>query len=151
MDLKTYHRNYYLKNREKRLQQFRERFLANPDYYKNRNKKSKIEVLTHYGNGVCGCVICSENRLGCLSLDHIKDNRTEETRRLGKPKYWGGPSFYIWLRKRNYPTGYQTLCMNCQFLKRVKAKLEPENKITKIKDIEISESFMEGEKSLNIK
>lgn len=146
MDSKTYHRNYYLKNREKRLKQFRERMLANPSYYKNRNKEAKIEVLTYYGGGECACVSCHENRLECLSLDHVNDNRTEETTRLGKPKYWGGPSLYIWLRKRSYPAGYQTLCMNCQFLKKVKAKLDPGSKTIRVKDIKITESFM-GEKA----
>lgn len=124
MDSKRY-QSYYQKNREKVLKRSKDRLLVNPDYYKNRNKRAKSEALTYYGNGICACVICGENRLGCLSLDHINDNRTEETARLGKPKYWGGPTLYIWLRKRNYPEGYQTLCMNCQWLKRLKQLVTP--------------------------
>jgi len=30
--------------------------------------------------------------------------------------------FYNWLKKNNYPTGFQTLCLNCQFIKRYDAK-----------------------------
>lgn len=137
-NLKMYHHQYYLKNKQKRLKYFRDRLHLNPDLYKNRNKKAKVETLTYYGNGICACVNCGEERLGCLSLDHINNNRTEETKRLGKPKYWGGPSLYIWLRKRSYPSGYQTLCMNCQWLKRIELQLKPQATVTRIRDLEVS-------------
>jgi len=29
-----------------------------------------------------------------------------------------GSRFYYWLRRQGYPEGYQTLCMNCQWIKR---------------------------------
>lgn len=120
MNSKEYYHQYYISHRDKILKRFRERLQINPDYNRIRRTNIKVEVLTHYGNGKCACVICNEERIGCLSLDHINDNRSEETLRLGKPKYWGGSTLYSWLRKRNYPEGYQTLCMNCQWLKRNK-------------------------------
>lgn len=48
------------------------------------------------------------------SIDHIKGGGTKQRGKTGN----GGVSLYRWLRKANYPLGYQTLCLNCQFIKR---------------------------------
>lgn len=77
----------------------------------------KLEVLTHYGGGLCKCAMCGESRLACLSIDHIAENGGE-LRKAGIDKN-GGRDLYISLKKRDYPKGYQTLCMNCQWVKRV--------------------------------
>lgn len=77
----------------------------------------KREVLTHYGGGQCVCVRCGVNDIRCLSIDHINSKGAEERKSIG-----GGSRFYAWLKKMNYPEGYQTLCMNCQFLKRAELK-----------------------------
>jgi len=78
-------------------------------------QEKKIEVLTHYGNGKCACVQCGESRLACLSIDHINGNGAQ-ARRENHAKV--GSNFYKWLRHKGYPDGYQTLCMNCQYVKR---------------------------------
>lgn len=70
----------------------------------------KAEVLTYYGGGRCACVKCGESRLACLSIDHIDGGGKEHLRRVG--------SVYSWLKRNNYPKGFQTLCMNCQWIKR---------------------------------
>ena len=76
--------------------------------------KDKKEVLTYYGGGRCACIICGENRLGCLSIDHINGGGNEDRKKHGR----FGIGLYRWLRSNDYPGGFQTLCMNCQFLKR---------------------------------
>ena len=89
----------------------------NKNYQKQVKKKAielKITVMTHYGNGKCGCVVCGESRLACLSIDHIAGGGTKHRKAL---RLISG-SFYSWLRANNYPKGYQTLCMNCQFCKK---------------------------------
>ena len=75
--------------------------------------ESTREILTHYGGGKLACVVCGEGRLACLSIDHINGGGTKHRKQMG-----GGSAFYCWLKKQNYPKGYQTLCMNCQFVKR---------------------------------
>ena len=70
--------------------------------------RRKVEVLTHYGNGRLACRRCGERDLDCLSIDHI----------VASPDKHG----YAWFISHNYPEGYQTLCMNCQFKKRVENK-----------------------------
>uniref|UniRef100_A0A6H2A3P1 Uncharacterized protein n=1 Tax=viral metagenome TaxID=1070528 RepID=A0A6H2A3P1_9ZZZZ len=77
----------------------------------------KAEVLTHYGRNKYACVICGESRPACLSIDHINGNGCQERKRSGGNRY--GYKFYCYLKKNNYPKGYQTLCMNCQFCKAV--------------------------------
>ena len=77
----------------------------------------KAEVLTHYGAGKYGCVMCGESRPACLSIDHINGKGCQERKRFGVNRF--GYKFYLYLKKNNYPEGYQTLCMNCQFVKAV--------------------------------
>jgi hypothetical protein len=89
-------------------------------YHNNRNNNTRIDILTHYGNGILACVACGENQLPCLSIDHIKGKGTQHRHQTGIPK--GGVNFYRWLQKQGYPEGYQTLCMNCQYIKRDLAK-----------------------------
>ncbi len=74
----------------------------------------KKEVLAHYGNGKLACVKCGFADVRALSLDHIMGGGTKLRRNGGT----GGWTWYYKLRKQSYPKGYQTLCMNCQFIKR---------------------------------
>ena len=82
-------------------------------HYKEVGKKLKLEILTFYGNGKCACVQCGENRIDCLSIDHINNDGYAHRKRVGN-----GGRMYDWLKKNNFPLGFQTLCMNDQFLKR---------------------------------
>jgi len=78
-----------------------------------RQQKLKTEVLSHYSKGKLECAICAEKRMDCLSLDHMNNNGEEDRKRIGE-----GVNIYRWLRKQAYPSGFQVLCMNCQFIKR---------------------------------
>ena len=69
------------------------------------------KIITHYGNGKCSCVNCGESRLACLSIDHIKGDGNKHIKLIKG-------NLYNWLIKNNFPSGFQTLCMNCQFIKR---------------------------------
>ncbi len=80
------------------------------------NKITRIKVLTHYGNGKCACVKCGFDDIRALSIDHIngygkKLDKTYSNR--------SGTGLYYWLIRSCFPKGYQTLCMNCQWIKRV--------------------------------
>ena len=76
-------------------------------------EKVKREVLTTYGHGKCACVQCGEDRIACLSIDHVNNDGAAE--RKSRKKF--GYHFYRFLIASGYPLGYQTLCMNCQFIK----------------------------------
>ena len=77
--------------------------------------KAKVEALTYYGKGKLSCVKCGFDDVRALSIDHIK-GRGELHREDIKRR---GSMLYFWLRSQNFPSGYQTLCMNCQFIKRM--------------------------------
>ena len=87
------------------------------NFYKNQQIKMKKLVMFKYGNGFGGCVECGEKRIACLSIDHILGNGAEHRRADPEIKRLG---FYKWLIKNNFPEGFQTLCMNCQWVKRDK-------------------------------
>lgn len=84
--------------------------------YRKSNETLKIEVLTHYGKGKCACVVCGENRLACLSIDHINGGGSKHRKSIS-PNGCSGVRFYKWLKDHNLPDGFQTLCMNDQFIK----------------------------------
>jgi hypothetical protein len=78
--------------------------------------KIKVEVLSHYGNGQCACIKCGFSDVRALSIDHI--NGDGSTQKINGVRIHSGITFYRWLKREGYPEGYQTLCMNCQFIKR---------------------------------
>jgi ribosomal protein L44E len=80
------------------------------------NRKIKSEVLRHYSLDL-KCQKCGFDNLDALTIDHINGGGREHRKKIG----FGG-SFYYWLRRNNYPEGFQVLCMNCQFIKRKKNK-----------------------------
>lgn len=124
---KEYIRAYniaYNKSHQEQIRSYKHKYPYNPKkalkLRQREKERLKTEVLTHYGNGKLACVICSENRLACLSIDHIDGGGTRHRQSLGLTG--AGNTFYRWLRRHELPEGYQTLCMNCQFIKREKAK-----------------------------
>jgi hypothetical protein len=75
----------------------------------------KQDVLTHYGNGKCACVRCGFEDMRALSIDHINGGGNNFRK---QNKLTSSYCFYGWLIRNNYPEGHQTLCMNCQTIKR---------------------------------
>ena len=71
------------------------------------NKRLKNEVYMAYGGYKCAC--CGEANEKFLSLDHINNNGAEHRKMVDRRK------IYYWLKKNNYPFGFQVLCMNCNF------------------------------------
>ena len=89
------------------------------EYSQRRSREIKLEVLRYYsrdGNEPV-CKECGFSDIRALSIDHINGGGTQH--RLEENVAAGG-HFYHWLRKQDYPKGYQVLCMNCQFIKRHK-------------------------------
>jgi len=88
----------------------------NRQHNKEWRQRVKIDVISHYGHdGKPTCVSCGFDDIRALSIDHIFNDGSSQRKSMPETK---GSCFYPWLRKHNYPVGYQTLCMNCQFIKR---------------------------------
>lgn len=75
-------------------------------------EKIKLEVIQHYSPEKC-CVKCGIADIDVLTIDHINGKGHQHRKMLGG----GGAILYCWLRKNNYPEGYQVLCLNCNWKK----------------------------------
>ena len=75
------------------------------------NERKRL-VLVHYSNGSMSCAKCGFENATALTIDHINGNGAEHRRNITG-------NFYQWLIKNDYPDGFQVLCMNCQWIKRI--------------------------------
>jgi hypothetical protein len=84
---------------------------------RERRKVLRSAVFAAYGGAVCAC--CGEKELAFLTLDHIENNGAAERLKIAGRRNAAGVHTYKWLVKHGYPPGYQVLCMNCNFGKRM--------------------------------
>ncbi len=149
-DRKQYWKEYSLQNRERIRLQKKEYNLKNREKKRlsalkwNTNNKQHIrehsrekiqalkkEVLSHYCQPDSpNCVMCGENRLPCLTLDHINDDGAKERKELNMY----GSNFYLWVKRNRYPERYQVLCWNCQYIKRDKYYLSRLEELKEVKE-----------------
>ena len=101
----------YQKHAEKRRQYAFEHRQKNIVAIIEKERQVKRDTLIHYGNGKLACVKCGFEDIRALSIDHINGGGAAHKR------YINNINLYRWLKKQGYPMGYQTLCMNCQFIK----------------------------------
>ncbi len=76
-----------------------------------RRNELRIETFTRYGPDQklqCSWIGCDVTDPDMLVLDHINDDGAQQ-RKNGCGRGW---NFYRWLKKQNFPDGYQTLCCN---------------------------------------
>jgi hypothetical protein len=77
--------------------------IKHKSYMAQRYQKFRDEVFTHYGE-VCSC--CGERESAFLTIDHIDGGGTKHVKTLDK-------GFYHWLVANGFPSGFRTLCFNC--------------------------------------
>jgi hypothetical protein len=71
--------------------------------------KLRLDVLRKYSpNLSCKCGV---SHIAALSVDHINGDGNQHRKEVGN-------CVYHWLKKNNYPDGFQVLCMSCQYIKR---------------------------------
>lgn len=82
---------------------------------KRRNHRDRLAAFKYYGNS---CKYCQQSIQIFLTIDHTNNNGAEHRRqqRSGDNQ---GHNIYAWLRKNNYPEGFQTLCYNCNCAKHI--------------------------------
>lgn len=85
--------NYYRENREK--------YSASN---KANRQRAKQECYQFYGTS---CACCGESRIEFLTIDHINGGGTKHRReeKIG--------NIYFWLKRNSFPSGFRTLCFNC--------------------------------------
>jgi transposase len=71
----------------------------------------KKQVLAHYGGGKLACVWCGFDDIRALTLDRIAGKKDKnDFKRTGE-------HLYKRLIEEGFPPGYQTLCLNCRYIK----------------------------------
>lgn len=83
---------------------------------KKRFRVLKQQAMEAYG-GQCAC--CGESELAFLCIDHINNDGNEHRRQIKARTIYG------WLRKNNYPDGFQVLCWNCNAGKHINGGICP--------------------------
>ena len=87
---------------------------------KRRYEAVKDQVYRGYGGYVCVC--CGETERTFLSIDHMNNDGAAHKRELGLTN---GEQMFRWLIRNKFPPGFQVLCMNCQWGKRLNGGICP--------------------------
>lgn len=69
----------------------------------------RAQVIEAYGGAACAC--CGETQQRFLTIDHVNNDGAAHRRSIGG----GSHKVWAWLKRNNYPSGFQVLCMNCNF------------------------------------
>ncbi len=77
-------------------------------------KKIKTQIFDHYG---WECKCCGEKIKEFLSLDHINNDGYLDKHPGGSKK--SGKELYLLVIRQGFPDKYQTLCMNCNWGKKL--------------------------------
>jgi len=109
-------RAYYSANREKQKEYRREHKVEYRAKSRKSYQKIKAEVISFYSKGNNICAYCGFTDMRALTIDHIGGGGNAHRKQI---KRLSGGTFYCWLKRNNYPGGYQVLCANCQFIKRI--------------------------------
>lgn len=80
---------------------------------KRTREQNKLLAIEKYSNGENKCACCGENEIKFLSIDHIKGGGNKHRKTTGGT----GQMTYRWLKRNNYPDGFQVLCFNCNIAK----------------------------------
>lgn len=107
---KEYDKRYYKKHKEKYCAYSR---VYSKTHHKQvclkgsrMRKRLKNLMLQHYGNR---CILCGENNIRLLGVDHINGKGDEHRKEIGQGAY----TLYRWLIRNKYPDGFQILCGRC--------------------------------------
>lgn len=82
--------------------------IAHPEKQKEYRKKLRSVILNHYGGK---CICCGETQKEFLAVDHISGNGAKHRKEIGSS------NIYWWIKKNNFPPGFQILCHNCNLAK----------------------------------
>lgn len=81
-------------------------------YNRTSMRRLKQRVISHYSPSRT-CARCGYSDTRALSIDHMSGGGEKHRREIG---VGSGYHFYRWLIRNNYPSGYQVLCLNCQWI-----------------------------------
>lgn len=115
--IKEQYKEYCFSHREQINTTKRNWFHKHPEIRLSATKKymEKIKMfcLIHYSGDPPKCISCGIEDIDVLTMDHINGGGTKHRKQFGS-------HIYNWLKKNNYPEGFQVMCFNCNWKKRIK-------------------------------
>jgi len=121
--IKVTKHHYYLDNKEETIKRTslyaKENKSSHNAWGTKAKNKLKSEVFAVYSCGDPKCKSCNEAELGVLTIDHMAGDGAGHRRELFGNRTGGGYKMYQWLKRNSYPEGFQVLCYNCQYSKRL--------------------------------
>ena len=132
---KRYNQSEKGKARKKRYNQSEKGKARNKKFREGKKgpASKRFQVLQYYSKRLSNsdipcCNCCGENsHIDFLAIDHITGRKQMESdfvlKLLGYSSELKGPTLDHWIIKNNFPSGFQTLCHNCNV-----AKGMPKNK-----------------------
>lgn len=97
IELAKRHAEYRIKNRENLRIKGRKRI-----------KELRESIIAYYGGK---CVCCGETQFEFLAIDHVNGGGSQHRKNIKES------SVCYWIKKNNYPEGFQILCHNCNMAK----------------------------------
>lgn len=117
---KTCFKERAYRSRRVNLAAFRRR---HADWYLAFKAKVRKAIFEAYGGYCCAC--CGETERKFLTLDHINNDGAKDRMKIAGKRTASGWTTYRYLYKHGFPPGYQILCMNCNFGKRMNGGVCP--------------------------
>lgn len=127
-DRSEYMKEYYQKNKESIYEKRNKRgrhgehiryYAAHKGAILSRNQVNdqikRMLVIDHYSNGEFKCAYCGIDDVDVLTTDHMNGGGTQHRKTCGN-------HVYRELIRDNFPKGYQVLCFNCNWKKRLNQK-----------------------------
>ena len=135
-----YSASYYENNKNEIIKRTAKWNVENREKVNERNRinyfKRKEESINRYGGK---CAYCGEKELVFLTIDHINNNGGDDRRS------WGNKisDIHRMLKNKNYPSGYQILCGNCNFKKEMQRR-RSQNSLTWMRNQRAREKVIEA-------
>jgi hypothetical protein len=92
----------------------REQYLAKVNA-ENKFRRDAVKEAAYAAYGGYRCACCGETEKLFLSIDHVNNDGYAHRR---DNNIQCGEQLYRWLARNKFPSGFQILCMNCQWGKR---------------------------------
>lgn len=115
-----------VKYNQRKMQKYHENKSQILEERKVRRFLQKLEVMSHYSKGTPKCVLCGENMIDFLNIDHVRPRKEH-----GHGRTFGSDRLRSWLIKHSFPSGFQILCYNCNMIKESELR---ENRLSKKPD-----------------
>jgi hypothetical protein len=132
--------NWYAKNKvwlnKRRTAELKIEYAKNKSLFRQKEqiRRDNLKLLTFQKYSKLQtpiCLKCGFSDLRALCLDHTNNNGNKDRKEnMGRNLGGSGSRFYAFLKRNNFPKGYQVLCANCNLIKEIERRKQCRKKLT---------------------